>query len=240
MPKSYSRLIHTSDPEQPLAPHHKISGKGAPIRIFKHDWMESFTLISFKVFFISCFLCESLALTTTFIYSHYFLHSLTYFVIALPIWIITEYILHRYIFHFVSDNKKIQHLVYVFHGNHHIQPSHPHRTLMPLIVTLPIGAVIWAVSIWCAGVGSGSAFFSGFFLGYALYDTLHFATHNFSMKRFPFSWWKRHHLLHHYMTEEHNYSITMPWLDRLLRTHYCPARNAKKKRAHSPSHKEHS
>lgn len=235
MPEFSSRLINTSDPEQPSAPRHKISGSAPPVRIFKNDWLECFTLISFKTFVIFCILFESLSLVTTILYSFSFWISFLLFMLGIPAWIITEYILHRYIFHFVSDNKKIQHLVYMFHGNHHIQPSHPYRTLMPLIVTLPIGTAIWAFCVWYAGWGLGSAFFSGFFLGYALYDALHFATHNFNMKRFPFSWWKRHHLLHHYMAEEHNYSITMPWLDIVLRTHYRPAHKNKKNDTKHPS-----
>ncbi|WP_083912741.1 sterol desaturase family protein [Saccharibacter floricola] len=234
MKKNLSRLIRISDPNQPNAPHCKVSGEAEPVRIFQHDWMESFTFISFRTFLISCLIVEMLALTTAIVYAPSTWAILWRIAIGVPAWVLTEYLLHRYVFHFSSNIKAIQHLVYIFHGNHHIQPSHPYRTLMPLIVTLPIGAAIWGVSVWCTDIGLGSAFFAGFFLGYTLYDTLHFATHNFPMKSAPWSWWKRHHLLHHYMAEEHNYSITMPWLDALFRTHYTPKRKQKPTHTNMP------
>lgn len=222
MSESPSRLIKIADPSQPTMPHHRISGKAEPVRIFQKDWMEFFTLISFKTFLVYCALFESIILTFVFLYNNIFSNVLSYFFLGLILWLLTEYILHRFVFHFASNKKFVQRLVYIFHGNHHMQPNHPYRTLMPLIVTLPVGVLIWGVCIQMTSIGMGSAIFSGFFAGYTFYDFLHFATHNFKMKSFPFSIWKRHHLLHHYRTEEHNYSITTPWLDTLFRTKYKP------------------
>ncbi|QHI95134.1 fatty acid hydroxylase [Aristophania vespae] len=205
-----------------ISRYKKISGKAPPIRIFKRDWMEAFTLISFRTFLTFCIIGECLALYVTYQYSHNWLGCLWRFAVGIIVWEFFEYVMHRYIFHFKSNNPYLQKMVYIFHGNHHIQPNHPLRTIMPLIVTLPVGIIIWSVSIWCGGAGFGSAFFAGFFLGYALYDTIHYATHNFRMKSFPLSWLKKHHLLHHYMTEEHNYAISLPWLDVIFRTLYHP------------------
>ncbi|UPO80363.1 fatty acid hydroxylase [Parasaccharibacter sp. TMW 2.1888] len=220
MSESSSRLIRTADPTQPSIPHHKLSKKAPPVRIFRQDWMESLTFISFRTFLCCCFVFESIVLTITVEYNVHFWHTILYIVYGLFIWLLTEYTLHRFIFHFSSERKMIQRLVYIFHGNHHIQPNHPYRTLMPVIVTLPVGLVIWALFVFLLKIGLGSALFLGFYLGYIFYDSVHFATHNFQMKRFPFSLWKRHHLLHHYRTEEHNYAISVPWLDKVFRTHF--------------------
>lgn len=220
MSESSSRLIRASDPTNPSAPHQKISGKAPPVRIFKKDWMEFFTLISFKQFLVYCLLFESVLLYVNYEAFDRPAGKLISFPGGFVIWFFSEYILHRFVFHFISDKKSIQRLVYIFHGNHHIQPNHPYRTLMPIIVTLPIGLLIWVLSVYGLGLSLGSSFFMGFFSGYFIYDTVHYATHNFHMKKFPFNIWKRHHLLHHYKTEEHNYSISMPWLDTLFGTNY--------------------
>ncbi|MDF7673259.1 sterol desaturase family protein [Acetobacteraceae bacterium ESL0697] len=227
MQKSASRLIRIADPDRPSVPHHKISAEEPPVRIFENDKLESLTFISFRTFLIFCFIFETAALTISFFYKLSFWSFLWHSFLGFFIWFITEYILHRFVFHFESDNKLIQHMIYVIHGNHHIQPNHPLRTIMPLIVTIPLGMLIWGLSIWGAGIGSGSAFFTGFFAGYTLYDAMHFATHNFKMKGTPLSLWKKHHLLHHYQTEEHNFSITMPWLDNLFHSLYIPPRKKK-------------
>lgn len=198
-------------------PYKKISGKEPPVRIFQRDWMEALTLISFQTFLIFGFVMESLVLIVTFSETHNFPACLWRFIAGLVVWEFFEYVMHRYIFHFSSKNPHIQKMVYIFHGNHHIQPDHPLRTIMPLIVTLPLSLLIWGISVCYAGDAYGSAFFAGFFLGYFIYDIIHYATHNFPMKYFPKL--KKHHLLHHYRMEDRNYSISFPLLDLLFRTH---------------------
>ncbi|WP_077395474.1 sterol desaturase family protein [Bombella intestini] len=220
MSESSSRLIRVSDPTNSSAPHQKISGKAPPVRIFKKDWMEAFTLISFRQFLIYCFFFEVVLLYANYKSFDNPGKKILFLFSGFVLWFFAEYVLHRFVFHFISERKSIQRLVYIFHGNHHIQPNHPYRTLMPIVVTLPIALLIWAISVYGAGFSLGSSFFMGFFSGYVLYDTIHYATHNFNMKMFPLNIWKRHHLLHHYRTEEHNYSISLPWLDTLFRTRY--------------------
>lgn len=220
MSESPSRLIKISNPMNPSIPRHKVSGKESPVRIFQKDWMEAFTFISFRQFLVFCILVETIFIFLTVRSSASPARSVALICLGLSSWFFFEYFLHRFVFHFASDRKAIQKLVYIFHGNHHIQPNHPYRTLMPIIVTLPVGMMIFGGLFYALGLDLASAFFTGFFTGYVLYDTIHYATHNFSMKTFPFSLWKRHHLLHHYRAEEHNYSISFPWLDTLFCTKY--------------------
>lgn len=220
MSESPSRLIKIANPMDPKVPHHKVSGKAAPVRIFRKDWMESLTLISFRQFLIFCVVVDACSIFLTKISNNSIEKPFLFSILGLLIWFIFEYLLHRFIFHFTTSNKTIQNLVYIFHGNHHIQPNHPYRTLMPLAVTIPIGILIFFIFYFSFGLDIGSALFTGFFSGYVFYDTVHYSTHNFSMKKFPLSLWKKHHLLHHYMAEEHNYSITVPWLDILFCTKY--------------------
>ena len=220
MSESPSRLVRTANPTRPAVPARKISGKAPPIRIFEQNYLEVFTLISFRTFIIFCLLYEITLFSIVIRYNLSLGRAILYGILGLPVWFLFEYALHRFIFHFASEKRIIKRLVYIFHGNHHIQPNHPCRTLMPIIVTLPVSLLIWWLFSSMLGFGLGSALFLGFFTGYVFYDCMHFATHNFRMKTFPLSIWKRHHLLHHHLTEEHNYSISLPWLDILFRTHF--------------------
>ena len=222
MAESSPNSAKTTSLTRSSIPQHKISGKAAAVRIFQRDWMEAFTFISFRTFLIFCFIFESIVLCVTVLYSMSPWRTVSCVLLGIPFWILIEYILHRFIFHFSSNYKAVQRIIYIFHGNHHVQPNHPCRTLMPIIVTLPVGLLVWLSFSFVLGAGLGSALFLGFYTGYVFYDCIHFATHNFHMKHFPFSLWKRHHLLHHYRTEKHNYSITLPWLDVLFRTNFKP------------------
>lgn len=220
MSESPSRLIRISDTKNSSAPHKKISAQQPPVRIFQKEWMEAFTLISFKQFLVYVGIYEAILSFIIFYEKFSFSKSVFFASLGFSTWFLFEYFLHRFIFHFISNNKSIQRLIYIFHGNHHVQPNHPYRTLMPIIVTLPISLITWSVSFYIFGFESGTTFFAGFFTGYIMYDIIHYATHNFSMRKFPLNVWKRHHLLHHYRTEEHNYSISLPFLDILFMTKY--------------------
>ncbi|MPW00395.1 fatty acid hydroxylase [Bombella apis] len=229
MSESLPKPLNISDRTSSDRTKRKVSKKAAPVRIFQKDWMEAFTLISFRTFLIFCIFSEVISLIITFNYEPNFCVGVVLFLAGIFLWIITEYFLHRFLFHLSSENKSIKRLVYIFHGNHHIQPNHPYRTLMPIIVTLPAGLIIWAIFSYSLGTGMGSALFSGFFIGYTLYDCIHFSTHNFKMTKFPFSLWKRHHLLHHYKDESHNYSISFPWLDSIFKTRFVSDTTKKKR-----------
>jgi len=132
-------------------------------------------------------------------------------------WTITEYALHRFVFHFDARWAVIKRVIFIIHGNHHADPNDPLRNLMPPIVSLPVGGLIWAALVTIIGP-EGTWSFLGFMTGYVAYDLVHFACHQWPMKGRFARILKVHHMRHHHLHARGNYAITgMVW-DRLLAT----------------------
>jgi sterol desaturase/sphingolipid hydroxylase (fatty acid hydroxylase superfamily) len=132
-------------------------------------------------------------------------------------WTAVEYMLHRFVFHLEPRSKLLQQVVFVIHGNHHADPNDPLRNLMPPIVSVPLGCLIWALFVSVMGV-QGSWVFLGFVTGYFVYDLVHYCCHQFPMKGALARMLKVHHMRHHFYHDGGNYAITGMIWDRLLST----------------------
>lgn len=147
-----------------------------------------------------------------------FLAFSLWFIIGLVVWTFTEYILHRYMFHFPAKGKWGKQFVFLFHGLHHDDPEDPTRLVMP-----PVPAVIM-MAILYAGFGLVipakylEAFMSAFIVGYLFYDYIHYATHHFPMKGGVSRYLKKFHLQHHYRSERSKYGVSSPLWDIIFRT----------------------
>jgi hypothetical protein len=58
------------------------------------------------------------------------------------LWTFLEYVFHRFPFHLTPHNKLEVIIGYLIHGVHHAFPEDPERLVTPLVITLPVGAVI--------------------------------------------------------------------------------------------------
>jgi sterol desaturase/sphingolipid hydroxylase (fatty acid hydroxylase superfamily) len=139
-------------------------------------------------------------------------------------WTFFEYMMHRFAFHFISENKKIRQVVYIFHGNHHEYPRDKRRLFMPAIPSIIIATQIFLL-MYLIGFLFGLnklafAFFPGFILGYLIYGTMHYAIHAWNP---PCKWmkplWRNHHL-HHYKNEKKGFGVSTTLWDRLFGTMY--------------------
>ncbi len=144
-----------------------------------------------------------------------------FFVFALFIWTLAEYLLHRYLFHWISDNKFVKRFHFIMHGSHHLYPRDTERLLMPpvpgLIMASALFLIFYAI-FSLLGYGNYTwAFFPGFFLGYLLYSFLHRATHVVKPpKRFKYIW--KHHSLHHYKYPNKAFGVSTPFWDHVFGT----------------------
>lgn len=148
---------------------------------------------------------------------------------ALFFWTLAEYLLHRFLFHWISENIIIQRFHFIMHGSHHLFPRDQERLLMP-----PVPGIIMASLLFIIFFGIFSllgvpiytwAFFPGFFLGYLLYSFLHRATHIMKPpKRFKYLW--RHHSLHHYKYPDKAFGVSNTFWDRVFGT--MPPKNSYK------------
>ena len=103
------------------------------------------------------------------------------FVAALFFWTLVEYLLHRYLFHWISENKSVQRFHFILHGYHHLYPKDEERMLMPPVPGLIMATMLFFIFYMVFALFNSPlytwAFFPGFFLGYLLYSFLHRATH---------------------------------------------------------------
>ncbi|MEN7538119.1 sterol desaturase family protein [Aurantiacibacter flavus] len=138
--------------------------------------------------------------------------------LGLLLWTLFEYFAHRHLFHWDTSWKLAQQLVFVIHGNHHEQPRDLLRNLMPPIISVPVGLLVWALLFALIG-HAGTWVLLGFMGGYVLYDITHYACHQWPMRSGLGRMLKRHHMRHHFNDEAGNFSITALFWDRVFGTH---------------------
>ncbi len=193
----------------PIGPAHP-----SRIRLFRNRWMELTTLTPFPLFLPVWLLV--LAAAAAIAAREVRMAPLLLAVPAgLLFWTLFEYVAHRFVFHLELRSEWGRRLVFLLHENHHQDPADPLRSIMPLTVSLPMGAAIWGAALLAFG-GIGHALFLGFALGYVGYDTVHWACHQLPMRGRVTARLKRHHLRHHYAGQDTNYAITAIFWDRVF------------------------
>ena len=143
------------------------------------------------------------------------------FIAALFFWTFAEYMLHRYLFHWINDNPYVKRFHFIMHGSHHLHPRDKERLLMPPVPGLIMAALLFGLFYLVFTVLGISlytwAFFPGFFLGYLLYSFLHRATHvSKPPKRFKSLW--RHHSLHHFKYPDKAFGVSNTFWDKVFGT----------------------
>jgi len=137
-------------------------------------------------------------------------------------WTFFEYMIHRYVFHYMAESERAMRIVYVIHGNHHEYPRDKERLFMPPVPSLIISSALFIFFYTVASAFTVSyyafAFFPGFLLGYLIYGSMHFAIHAWNP---PFKWmkalWRNHHL-HHYKNVELGFGVSSTLWDHVFGT----------------------
>ena len=144
------------------------------------------------------------------------------------VWTLTEYWLHRLVFHFEPERGIGARLHWIIHGVHHDHPNDPMRLVMPPSVSVPLALGFLALFVAVAGTGWGVAAFSGFIAGYLAYDMLHYSTHH----RVPRSRLGRKlrelHMRHHFQDHHAGYGVSAPYWDHVFGTAPRPPRRMTK------------
>lgn len=104
------------------------------VRLFKNAYLERMTYMPIYLF-LPVWLA---AIVVVFIYSlpQPFFHGLFLYVSGYLTWTLTEYLGHRFFFHFNFSSESGRKLIYVIHGNHHELPKDKLRNMMPLSITI--------------------------------------------------------------------------------------------------------
>jgi sterol desaturase/sphingolipid hydroxylase (fatty acid hydroxylase superfamily) len=210
------------------AGHYAINHEKEPIRLFESDFLEFFTHIHpsvvlliwvpVSVFFLLMAILQHPAGGLRVVFDVFL-----GFTVGLFLWTLTEYTMHRFVFHFRPRSPFQERLTYLFHGIHHHQPKCKTRLVMPPAVSIPLALLFFGGFYLVLGILLGQPWwiaptFSGFIAGYISYDMLHYATHHFPMRKAIPKYLKRYHLQHHYKTPDQRYGVSSPLWDVLLGT----------------------
>jgi sterol desaturase/sphingolipid hydroxylase (fatty acid hydroxylase superfamily) len=139
-------------------------------------------------------------------------------VLGLLFWTLTEYGMHRYVFHFNATTKAGKYLVWLFHGVHHDDPVDPTRLVMPPVVSIVLGSAFYYTFVAIMGQYLARPFFASFIAGYLAYDYIHYATHHFR----PRTAWgksiKDNHMKHHFLKKGGKWGVSNSLWDHVFGT----------------------
>ena len=148
---------------------------------------------------------------------------LAWFVGGYFFWTLSEYWIHRGVFHFEPDHPLGARLHWIIHGVHHDHPNDPLRLVMPPSVSVPLGTLFFLAFLWVLGTPEAYAFGGGFFAGYLAYDMTHYYLHHARPTTRPGRWLRELHMRHHFKDDTKGFGISAPWWDLVFRT---PVRRA--------------
>jgi dihydroceramide fatty acyl 2-hydroxylase len=137
---------------------------------------------------------------------------------GLAVWTLTEYSLHRWVFHFRAKSRLGQWLVFLFHGVHHDDPRDKTRLVMPPAGAILIMIVLWFLFGLVIPAPWLEPFVAFFIIGYLAYDYIHYATHHFPMKHPALRYLKTWHMQHHFSGQEGRFGVSSPLWDYVLGT----------------------
>lgn len=140
------------------------------------------------------------------------------FVGGVLLWSLTEYLLHRFVFHYIAPKLSARRRYFILHGVHHDFPQDATRLVMPLGVSIPMGVACYLLLTATLGlvvpaVSYVDPVFVGFGIGYLAYDGIHFAVHHFHWNNRLFKWLKRYHMVHHHTGENARWGVSSPLWD---------------------------
>ena len=198
-----------------------VSNKYETVRMFKSDFMESLSRVHPSVpliIFVPVILY--MLYLSIFEFKIGVLSIVGLVIFGLFIWTITEYLLHRFVFHWELKGEIGARIHFIFHGVHHDYPSDSRRLVMPPSVSIPLATLFYFLFRFLIGDVSVHPFFAGFLIGYLFYDISHYAIHHFNMHSKFWLAIKNHHIKHHYQDPDRGYGVSSPIWDYVFRTHY--------------------
>jgi dihydroceramide fatty acyl 2-hydroxylase len=134
------------------------------------------------------------------------------------LWTLTEYWLHRVVFHFEPEKGIGARLHWMIHGVHHDHPNDPLRLVMPPSASIPLATVFVVIWQLVFGYGGGFAVSAGFLAGYLGYDMTHYYVHHVK-PRGPIGRKLRElHMRHHFEDDTTGYGVSAPYWDRVFGT----------------------
>lgn len=134
------------------------------------------------------------------------------------VWTLTEYLLHRYVFHWVNDTAWGKRVHFILHGVHHDFPNDKDRLVMPLGASIPMAILFYVMYRGIFGIAFGEPLYIGMGIGYLMYDGTHYAVHHFKLTSRVGKWIRKHHMVHHFADHDGGFGVSTPLWDIVFRT----------------------
>lgn len=202
-----------------MAKKHYVSNSTESTRMFKSNFLESLTKVHYCVpliVYIPVMLYlswQALRVNAMDVWTF-----IALFLAGLAVWTISEYLLHRFVFHFKPSGKFLERVHFIFHGVHHDYPRDRLRLVMPPSASVPMAVLIYFIFRIFLSSTVMNAFFTGFLLGYLLYDMIHYAIHHANFKSAIWKRIRQHHMLHHYDDPKKGFGVSSSFWDDIFGT----------------------
>ncbi|HWG07852.1 MAG TPA: sterol desaturase family protein [Solirubrobacteraceae bacterium] len=152
--------------------------------------------------------------------------SLALLVAGYALWTLFEYWLHRLVFHFEPEAGIGARLHWIIHGVHHDHPNDPMRLVMPPAVSVPLGAAVFGLLYLIFGEDYAPGIGAGFFIGYLVYDMMHYYLHHFRARGPLGRMLRERHMRHHFQDDTRGFGISAPYWDEVFGTSSRARRSA--------------
>lgn len=135
-------------------------------------------------------------------------------------WTILEYVLHRFVFHWQSQNPRIGRILQALHLSHHGDPRNPDKILVRPSFSLLVSAAILAALILISGqVFAAVGILIGIWVGFLYYETVHYRLHVNKGSGALLQYQRRCHFYHHFVDHRHCFGVTSPLWDWIFGTY---------------------
>jgi sterol desaturase/sphingolipid hydroxylase (fatty acid hydroxylase superfamily) len=141
-----------------------------------------------------------------------------WFAVGVVLWSLSEYWLHRTLFHWTPRFPGGERLHFLVHGVHHQWPKDKYRLVMPPAVSITLFFVFLGLWYLLFGARLVWPIHAGFVAGYLLYDMTHYYVHHFSPKSDYGRELKKHHMLHHFKDPTRRFGVSSMVWDRVFGT----------------------
>ena len=129
-----------------------VSNKNETVRMFESDFMEFFS----RVHPVTPLILY-LPVVGAMLYVSVWQRQLSLvavaalFLLGILLWTLTEYLIHRYIFHYQPKTRIGKRLHYIIHGVHHDYPSDARRLVMPPSISVPLAFLFYGIFLLIFG-----------------------------------------------------------------------------------------
>ena len=196
-----------------------VSNSTESTRMFKANWMEALSKVHYSVplfiyipviaFFSWRGLSQESTTATT---------ALIGVLGGFLAWTLTEYVLHRFVFHYHPSSEWGKKIHFIFHGVHHDYPNDALRLVMPPSVSIPLATGFYFLFKSTVPDLYLDLFFAAFITGYLCYDMFHYAFHHGTFNNPILKKLKQHHMQHHYADANRGYGVTSSLWDIIFRS----------------------